>query len=262
MPDSSEANLQLKKRARRRLVGAVAFAGLAAVVLPMVMDEEPKQQLQDVQILIPGQNQMHFAPKLESVGEKKEAPIPTVEVTPPTVTPVDNTLATEKPLEKPVEKPVEKPAEKPVDKPVEKPPEKPAVKPAEKPAAKPAEKPAVKPVEKPATKPAEKTVEKQTEAQRAAAILSGKIPADPAPANGNNGPFVILIGAFSNPANVQQLQKKIGELGIKVYTEPLESPDGAKTRVRAGPFANRGAAEKALEKMKRIGVNGQIAAKQ
>ncbi len=77
---------------------------------------------------------------------------------------------------------------------------------------------------------------------------------DPAPANANNGsgPFVILIGAFSNPANVQQLQSKISELGIKVYTEPLESPEGKKTRVRAGPFANRGAAEKALEKMKRI----------
>ncbi|GHU05998.1 sporulation protein [Betaproteobacteria bacterium] len=258
MPDS-DANLQLKKRARRRLVGAVAFAGLAAVVLPMVMDEEPKQQLQDVQILIPGQNQMHFSPKLES--------LPAVEVTPPTVTPVDTTHTThttsptgkpaEKPAEKPVEQPAAKPTAKPTDKPVEKPPEKPAVKPAEKPAARPAEKPAAKPAEK----PAEKTVEKQTEAQRAAAILSGKMTGDPS--NGNNGnsgngPFVILIGAFSNPANVQQLQTKIGELGIRVYTEPLESPDGRKTRVRAGPFANRGAAEKALEKMKRIGVNGQI----
>ena len=40
MSDPSDANLQLKKRARRRLVGAIAFAGLAAVVLPMVMDEE------------------------------------------------------------------------------------------------------------------------------------------------------------------------------------------------------------------------------
>ena len=54
MSDSPDAQLQLKKRARRRLVGAVAFAGLAAVILPMVMDEEPKQQVQDIQIRIPG----------------------------------------------------------------------------------------------------------------------------------------------------------------------------------------------------------------
>ena len=47
MSDSPDAQLQLKKRARRRLVGAVAFAGLAAVILPMVMDEEPKQQVHD-----------------------------------------------------------------------------------------------------------------------------------------------------------------------------------------------------------------------
>ena len=70
-----------------------------------------------------------------------------------------------------------------------------------------------------------------------------------------------MIGAFSNPANVKQLQTKIGELGIKVFTESLDSPGGKKTRVRAGPFPNRDAAEKAAEKIKRIGVNGVVAAK-
>lgn len=64
MAETSDAQLQLKKRARRRLVGAIAFAGLAAVVLPMVMDEEPKQQVQDVQIVIPGQDQTPFSPKV------------------------------------------------------------------------------------------------------------------------------------------------------------------------------------------------------
>ena len=57
------------------------------------------------------------------------------------------------------------------------------------------------------------------------------------------------------------LQSKIGELGMKVFTEPLDSPQGKKTRVRAGPFPTREAAEKALDKLKRIGVNGVIAAK-
>ena len=45
---SLDGQLELKKRARRRLVGAAALALLAAVVLPMVMDHEPRQPAQDV----------------------------------------------------------------------------------------------------------------------------------------------------------------------------------------------------------------------
>jgi DedD protein len=229
MSESPDAHLQLKKRARRRLVGAVAFAGLAAVILPMVMDEEPKQQVQDVQIRIPGQDQTPFNPKVtkpaagvasESVpaAEKHDvtSPPPTVAATKPAEVP--------KPPDKVPEKPVEKKAEKVADKHVEK-------------AAR----------------------EGSSEPQRAAAILGGKV-ADASPA-GNGGQYVILIGAFSNPANVKQLQTKIGELGVKVFTESLDSPEGKKTRVRAGPFPSREAADKALEKMKRIGVNGVVAAK-
>ncbi|MDR2787261.1 MAG: SPOR domain-containing protein [Candidatus Accumulibacter sp.] len=123
------------------------------------------------------------------------------------------------------------------------------------------ERPAPKPVERPVEKPVERPPERQSDAQRAAAILSGKTPIEPASVRADL-PYVILIGAFANPVNVRILQTKIGELGIKVYTEPLESPGGVKTRVRAGPFANRAAAERALEKMKRIGVAGVVAAKQ
>ena len=235
MSDSPDAHLQLKKRARRRLVGAIAFAGLAAVVLPMVMDEEPKQQVQDVQIRIPGQDQTPFNPKMV-----KPAAAPAIEQKAPVAEKVEAT---------PAETPANKPAETP------KAPEKAAEKPVEKKTEKPAEKPVEKAVEKPAEKPAKVTA---AETQRAAAILGGK-PAEAA--TSGNGQFLVLIGAFSNPANVKQLQTKIGELGIKVFTESLDSPEGKKTRVRAGPFPNREAADKALEKMKRIGVNGVVAAK-
>ena len=234
MSDSPEANLQLKKRARRRLVGAVAFAGLAAIVLPMVMDEEPKQQVQDVQIRIPSQDQAPpFQPRLEPAGIETNGP------------PTSSDEKTSRSVEKAAEKPVEKV------------PEKSAAKPAEKPV----EKPATKSTEKTPEKTAVKKLDAQTEAQRAAAILAGKSPASESSPPGSNGAYVVLIGAFSNASNVKQLQTKLGELGIKVYTEPLDSPEGRKTRVRAGPFTSREAAEKALEKMRRIGVNGVIAAK-
>src|SRR5690348_12111838 len=54
----------LKKRGRRRLVGAVALVLLAVVVLPMVFDPEPKSTLPPVSVRIPGENETAFAPKL------------------------------------------------------------------------------------------------------------------------------------------------------------------------------------------------------
>lgn len=228
MSDSADAHLQLKKRARRRLVGAIAIAGLAAVILPMVMDEEPKQQVQDVQIRIPGQD-APFEPKVNV------SPVPAPAVTAEPDGAPEVTAA---------------PAVPEVDVP----------KTAEKPAEKPADKKTVAKATEPAT---EKPKTADNDAQRAAAILGGKpvSGASPSPSTNGGGQFVILIGAFANPANVKQLQAKIGELGIKVFTEPLDSDGGKKTRVRAGPFADRDAAEKALGKMKRIGVNGVIAAR-
>lgn len=231
MSDSPDVQLQLKKRARRRLIGAIAIAGLAAVVLPMVMDEEPKQQIQDVQIVIPGQDQAPFAPK---VGKPNAAVVAREKAVAPAVAEVPANRPTEKPAEKTVDKAADKQAEKPAEKPVEKKTEKAPEKAGR--------------VDAPSPKAVEKSAEKPAKAADSKAH--------------DNGQYLILIGAFSNPANVKQLQSKIGELGIKVITEPLDSPEGKKTRVRAGPFASREAADKALDKLKRIGVGGVVAAKQ
>lgn len=235
MAESSDAQLQLKKRARRRLVGAVAFAGLAAVVLPMVMDEEPRQQVQDVQIHIPGQDQTPFNPKVLPAKPAVANP------------PLEKTVAAVK-----AETVLARPAEAPPVKVVAKSDEKPAEKVADKVAEKKTESKPEKPAESPGKAPAD-------DPRRAAAILAGKS-VDAAPA-GAGGQYVILIGAFANTGNVKLLQGKIGELGVKTYTEPLDSPQGKKTRLRAGPFPNRDAADKALDRMKRIGVSGVVAAK-
>lgn len=231
--EDTDAQLHLKKRARRRLVGAVAFVALVAVTLPMIMDHEPKQAVQDVEIRIPGQDEKPFAPQFAAAPVEKPATKPT-EPTEPVEAP--------KPAEAP--KPVPKP--EPTAKLVETLPAKSAERTAEKPPAK---------SEKPAAKPA--TKDSEGDAKRAAAILAGKA-AEPAAKGGEQ---VILIGAFANDANVKTIRSKLSELGIKAYTEPLDSPQGRKTRVRAGPFPNREAAEKALDKMKRIGVSGVVAAK-
>jgi len=241
--DDNDAQLHLKKRARRRLVGAVFFVSVVAVVLPMVMDHEPRQTVQDVEIRIPGQEEKSFAPKFAAVPVEKPAAKP-AEV------PAEKAQAVVAPEVKPTARVLE--IVKADDKPAEKAAEKPALKPEKAP-----EKPAAKPVEKPAEKTADKP--KADDAKRAAAILAGQA-AEAKPA-AKAGEYLVLIGAFSNEANVKTLKAKLTEQGIKTFSEPLDTPQGKKTRVRAGPFPNREAADKALEKMQRIGVSGVVAAK-
>lgn len=59
----SDEELQLKKRARRRLVGAIVVVVTAAVVLPMVLDSEPKPVSQNVSISIPSPESGEYKPK-------------------------------------------------------------------------------------------------------------------------------------------------------------------------------------------------------
>jgi DedD protein len=60
----NDSQVDLKKRARRRLVGSAALALAAAIVLPMVMDHEPRTPPQDVQIRIPGQEGSNFTSRV------------------------------------------------------------------------------------------------------------------------------------------------------------------------------------------------------
>ncbi len=54
----------LKRRGRRRLVGALALVLAAVIVLPMVFDPEPRGTGSTVNVRIPGEDETPFAPKL------------------------------------------------------------------------------------------------------------------------------------------------------------------------------------------------------
>ena len=53
----------LKRRGRRRLVGAIALVLLAVIILPMVFDPEPRPVTPPVSVRIPGENDTPFKPK-------------------------------------------------------------------------------------------------------------------------------------------------------------------------------------------------------
>jgi DedD protein len=222
-PDS---DLQLKKRARRRLVGAVALALLAVIVLPMVMDHEPRPPAQDIQVRIPSQDAGSFTSRVLP-GAPAATPLPPVAA--------------------------RKAESVPTPAPQEMPPLQTEAKPESLP--KPELKLETKPESKPESKPAES---KSAEALRAERILSGA-DADTntnTPAPKAEGPWVLQLGAYAEQGNVKVLQAKIKELGYASYTEKVNTPQGERIRVRAGPFTSKAAAEKAQAALKRIGAGG------
>jgi len=62
-----------------------------------------------------------------------------------------------------------------------------------------------------------------------------------------NEEFVVQVGAFANP------QAAIAKLKSAKMPYTTEAMQGNLTRVRAGPFASREAADKALEQLKALG---------
>ena len=51
----SEEEILLRKRARRRFIGAVTFVILSVVFLPMILDDAPQQEQQEIDIQIPSE---------------------------------------------------------------------------------------------------------------------------------------------------------------------------------------------------------------
>jgi len=176
MAESQDVNA-LKRRGRRRLVGAIALVLAAVIVLPWIFDPSPRQA-PPVSVRIPNEDDSPFLPK---VAPKPPPPLP---------------------------------------------PEQ-----APKPAPAPEAKPAPPPV---------------SERARAEAALA-------------NAQFFVPVGAYADPDNVTA---KLKAAKLSYFTEPVATAKGTVTRVRAGPFATRDAAEKAHKQLRALGfAPGVVAAR-
>lgn len=253
----SDEQIQLRGKARRRLVGAIALVVVISAVLPMVLDNKPKPVSQDIAINIPKQEDSGFA------AHPAATPAPSASQGSSVVVPSAPVLATAPAVKSAVVAPARQdtPAEKPADKPAAKAVERAAGKPAEKPVEKSAEKTAAKPAAKAPEKAADKTSSK-TEKHQDKKTAADKSTKSDKPAESAKGEsFVVQLGAFSNADNAKQLQTKLTANHIKAYSDTLKSAGGEKTRVRAGPYATRAEADKALAKIKQLGLDGKVVPK-
>lgn len=219
----SDEEVLLRRKARRRLIGAVTLVTVMVVALPMLLDGEPKQSGQDIVINIPPQT---------SGGEFSS-----------TIVPVP-----EQPAAKQAQEPA--PALAPAAPPA--PPPQPVAKKDEAPAA-------AQPAkgEEPGGK---KSAAAAAEAQAGPASRQHDKDEKPAAAKHDGGPYVVQLGAFSNAANANDRQAKLTALKVKFYTETVKTPGGDKLRVRAGPYATRQEAERVQAKLKASGIEDGVVA--
>jgi DedD protein len=122
--------------------------------------------------------------------------------------------------------------------------------------------PAPKPVAKAQDKPAEErhaaapaaapSKPAAPDASRAKALLEGK------PAAADSGRFVVQVGAFGETAAARETRQKVEKLGLKTYTQVVETDAGKRIRVRVGPFSSRDEAQQAASKLKSAGLGGNV----
>jgi DedD protein len=70
--------------------------------------------------------------------------------------------------------------------------------------------------------------------------------------------FAVQVGAFRDEDKLKQARDKLTAAGLAHYTERLATASGGLTRLRAGPFATREAAEKALVAIKGVALDGKV----
>jgi DedD protein len=213
---------KLRRRARQRLVGAIILVLTAVIVIPMLLDTEPRPIGQDIAVSIPSRN-TPFVPKLET---PPATPAATVTPEPATTTPIAT------PEAKAIVMPeVPKVEEKRVD-----PPKPDAIKANGKHDVKP---------------PVIPEKASDTEAAKALAALEGREVKAPAK-------LFVQVGAFSNEEKVKELQASLRAAGVETFTEKLKVSSGVRLRVRAGPFGSRAEAEQVLAKVGAAGVAGAL----
>lgn len=218
--------IEVKRRGRHRLIGAITLAVLAVVIIPMVLDSEPRKVAKQLSLSIPDKDGQPAlaAPAPETTKPAAEAPKPA---------PEESSQATN-PEAKPEQAASKAPAKAVVAV---------AVEPKQVEAKSEPKAPKAEPKVSPA-KPAEKSTDKpDVKSEKPAAKMEG---------------FAIQLGAFSDADKLAALKAKMKTAKVAVFTEEVKTSAGKLTRLRAGPYKTREQADKALAQVKKAGVDGKV----
>ena len=230
VPAQSESVDMMRRRAKYRLIGATVLVLVGVVGFPMLFDKQPRPIAVDTPIDIPDKNKV--VPLSVPAAAAKD--IAKVEVAQPKVASdasKDEVVRTSPPIKPTAE--VIKP-----------------VTPTEV-------KTAVKPVEKTVEKPVVVVVApKSDDGAKALALLQGRTPGTKSEVS--EGRFVVQVGAFAEEAGARTVRLKVEAVGLKTYTHVAQTKDGSRIRVRTGPYSTRADAEKAAEKIKKLGLPAAI----
>lgn len=218
----------LRARARHRLIGAAALLLAVAIIVPMVLDPNPRPVNENLPIDIPSER-TPFTPRLSL------PPVPAADAgTPP-------------PDQAPVVAPAR--AESKADARAETKAEAKSAAPA-----------APTPPSEP--KAAARTETRIDEAKPSTVEVPRKAPESTeaaAPAS-KSGRFAVQAAAPASEKAARELVERLKKGGFATYTEIVETKDGVRHRVRIGPYATREDAEKARARLKSQGINGNLVA--
>lgn len=241
-PRHSESIEAMRRRARHRLIGAAVLVLAGVIGFPLLFDTQPRPVAVDIPIEIPDRNKVKplDLPRAAAQGPvtAASAPAPPVVAAAPAV-PVPAPKAEDKPAAAPVPEPAPAPVA--------------AATPQPKPQPKAEPRPEPRTVAK--AEPVKATA--PDDGAKARALLEGK-PPDESGAAAAPGRFVVQVGAFADPAKARETRLRVEKAGLKTYTHVAETKDGKRIRVRVGPFANRGEADKAAEKIKGLDLPAAI----
>jgi DedD protein len=269
-----DETLTEKKRARRRLVGAVALVLAVIIGLPMIFDSEPKPLASDIAIQIPAKEKPAAAPA--PAAAETAAPAATTAAAGSAVPNPESLDANEEIVEpaKDADKravatvnadgkalPIKPAATGTADKAV-------AAKTATTDKAVAAKTATADKAVAAKSATADKTLAAKTttadksktaDAQRAANILDGKPETKAADARG--GKFMVRVSALATPEKITELRSKLSAAGFKSSTQKIDAQSGELTRVLVGPFATKEEAEKTRAKLTKAGLPaGQLVA--
>jgi DedD protein len=224
----TDDELNLRRKARRRLIGAIALTLAVVVILPMVLDSEPKPTGKDIDLRIPAPDKVgEFVP---GVAASEVAGTSSL---------VASAVVAVSPLPIAVSAVAQSGAAKPVVAPNNQPPAASSARTEVQGKIQPAanKQPEAKAPELKAPEP------KGAEPKAPESKVQGK------PDSVES--YVVQVGAYSNAATAKQELDKLKKWGFKAYTEKI----GDKIRVRVGPYTERDKVEKVRHLLEKHGLH-------